>query len=445
MKNWVGFRARQGHGRMVLGAMLAVTLAACGGSGSSSSNTQVANSFISASTVLGHTDFSSYKPNQTASGATIGVGPVGLNSPIGSVATNGTLFYVADTFNNRILGYNSVPTSNGQAADFVIGQADLTANNPATSATGLAFPYKVSVSDDGTHLVVTDSGNNRVLIWNSLPTSNVQADVVIGQTDFTSGYPNQSPTATGPTASSLSNPTAAMIANGRLFVVDNNNNRLLIWNSIPTVSGQDADVVWGQPSFTTNTVNCGQGTNNGGTYDCSNSSYPISAYSLNQPLDLWTNGYQLLVADSSNNRVLYWQQIPTSNAVAANYPMGQGTFSSGATGSTSQSGMNNPYSVASDGAFVFVADNANNRVLVFSGFPKQAAPKALTVLGQNYWTTKTANDDNQDGTQDGGPSARTLNSPTGVYAVVNGSTGNTDVYVTDSGNNRILKFNPSLQ
>ena len=63
-------------------------------------------------------------------------------------------------------------------------------NLPKVHIAGLTpVPGTVSadLSSDGSKLLVCDKDNNRVLIWNTVPTTNGQpADVVVGQTDFTS-------------------------------------------------------------------------------------------------------------------------------------------------------------------------------------------------------------------------------------------------------------------
>ena len=49
----------------------------------------------------------------------------------------------------------------------------------------------VSVTSDGVRLFVTDLGFNRVLVWNSIPTSNTApADFALGQPDLASAVPN---------------------------------------------------------------------------------------------------------------------------------------------------------------------------------------------------------------------------------------------------------------
>ena len=102
-----------------------------------------------------------------------------LRGPQGVWIQNGKLF-VADTQNHRVLIWNSIPTQNRQPADVVLGQAnfnvavqpDLTKATSDAHANTLLNP--VSVSSDGTRLYVADLGNNRVLIWNSIPTTNQQ-------------------------------------------------------------------------------------------------------------------------------------------------------------------------------------------------------------------------------------------------------------------------------
>src|SRR5436190_11248773 len=81
-------------------------------------------------------------------------------------------------------------------------------------------------------------------------TTNMSASVVVGQSDFTTNN-------TGTTSSTLNGPRGVAICNGKLIVVDINNNRVLIWNSIPTSNNQAADVVVGQPNFTSSTANNG--------------------------------------------------------------------------------------------------------------------------------------------------------------------------------------------
>ena len=83
-------------------------------------------------------------------------------------STNPAPLYVADTGNNRILGFrNAIGFTNGQFADIVIGQPDFVTTLPqgpanTTRTTGLASPAGMAVDASG-NLYVMDAGNNRIL------------------------------------------------------------------------------------------------------------------------------------------------------------------------------------------------------------------------------------------------------------------------------------------
>ncbi|HZP13211.1 MAG TPA: hypothetical protein VFB36_12405, partial [Nevskiaceae bacterium] len=158
-------------------ASTALVLVACGGSDNSSAVDT--SDMPVAFEVLGQPDFISKNANRgTPTNA------LGLAQPLGGIATDGEHFYIADYGNNRILGWNTIPSGPSVEPDFVIGQPDFTGNQPGTSSTALALPSSVQIANG--KLVVADSGNNRVLIWNSLPTSSVAPDLVVGQTSFAS-------------------------------------------------------------------------------------------------------------------------------------------------------------------------------------------------------------------------------------------------------------------
>ncbi len=405
----------------------AALLAACGGgSGSSCHNLPVATGLI------GQASYTSATANPD------GVDSSHLSGPRGSVAISGSLMYVVDTLNSRILGYTSVPSGIAGAAAFELGQGDATGTDFSDSATGggnngMANPGKVSIGsyNGSDYLVVADTANNRVLVWNSLPTTNVQASYVIGQSDFSGDSPNQG--AAAPTAATLSNPTSAMIGNGKLFVADQNNNRILIYNLASLASGMSAQYVLGQAGFTTATSGID-------TYSATSLSYTMA---LNQPSDLWTDGRgNLFIADSGNNRVLYYSVVPTGNNPQATYVIGQTGFAQNGSGSGTQH-FNSPWGVYSDGSNLFVGDTGNNRVLEFSLSSLATGAEAEYVFGQQDFTHTAYNDDDQNGENgdqqnnqtNTNPTDNTLHSPKGVYATSGGQ-----LYVADSGNNRVLQY-----
>ena len=171
-----------------------------------------------------------------------------------SVGYDGTNLYVTDQFNGRILVWTAIPTQNQAPANLVLGQPNLTSsggNNGGLSAQSLSMP--VFVQSDGTRLCVAETNNNRVLIWNALPTANqAPANTVLGQPNMALNSANDA----GVSATTLS-PYATFSDGTRLYVADYGNNRVLIWNTIPTADGTTPDIVLGQPNMTSNTANNG--------------------------------------------------------------------------------------------------------------------------------------------------------------------------------------------
>ncbi|MEQ1946162.1 MAG: hypothetical protein ABL995_03170 [Bryobacteraceae bacterium] len=254
----------------------------------------------------------------------------GLRLPTG-VASDGTNVAVADTGNNRVLLWKSIPNTRGQKADIVLGQADfVTQAVPAASASSLRGPQGVWLQNG--KLFVADTGNNRVLIWNSIPTRNNQpADLVLGQPNFTSTTPQQIVDQDLPTAASnLLSPTSVTSDGTRLYVSDLGFNRVLIWNSIPTKTQQPADVEIGQKDMTKSVANDSANLcpANGADSD-NNPTYPARCdKTLNFPRFVLSDGKRLFIADGGNDRVLVYNTIPTSNAAAADVVLGQPDFAS---------------------------------------------------------------------------------------------------------------------
>ena len=322
----------------------------------------------------------------------------------GGPALGGKILYVPDSGETRVLGFKKVPKKNGASAKLVLGQPNFSSENFGASSTLFGFPCRVAI--EGSQLFMVDFDNSRVLIWNHLPTNtNKPADVVVGQPNFTSS-------AGATTQSGLDRPENGLfVVGGKLLVADRNNNRILIWNSIPTTNGAPADVVVGQPDFTSS----GAATTDTG---------------LHEPEGIWSDGTLLVVADGANNRVLIWNNIPTSNGTPADVVIGQADFTSSDNPEppTAQS-FNNPGDVASDGTRLFVEDSSNNRILVFSPFPTSNNPAASVVLGQQDFTHSDRNAGNAS------PSAQTLDFPFGMSII------GKQLFVNDFGNNRFLIFN----
>jgi uncharacterized protein (TIGR03437 family) len=336
------------------------------------------------------------------------------------VATDGNILVVSDTDNNRVLIWKSIPTVPDQPADIVLGQTDFTSANIGLSASGFRGPQGVWVQ--GTRLFVADTQNSRVLIWNTIPTSNNQpADVVLGEPNMTTAPP---PTTSDlkPTASNLFSPVAVSSDGTHVFVTDLGHNRVLIWNSIPTQNGQAADVVVGQKDMTSELDNGGNPTCISNATDASgNPTYPDCipnicpstgndssgnpffpqrcGFTMELPRYALSDGQRLYIADSGNDRIMVYNSIPTTNGVYADVFLGQTSqyLDQVTTSSNSfrpdanilQSAPNvvpNPYGLAWDGTNLYVSDPYDYRVLVFTmGSPNIAVNNVTNAFsGQTY-------------------------------------------------------------
>lgn len=299
-----------------------------------------------------------------------------------AVASDGVSLAVADTDFNRILIWRRLPTSNGQAADVVLGQEAFDKiRRVSTDNKSLRGPQGVWIQNG--KLFVADTMNHRVLIWNSIPSSNdAAADIVIGQKDFNVAPVSDLTQATfSPAQDNLLNPVSVSTDGQRMYVSDLGHNRVLIWNTIPTRNAQPADIVVGQPDFTSAIANNSSKLcpSNGFVKDeegndTAEPTYPgRCSKTLDFPRYALSDGKRLFIADGGNDRVLVYNNIPTTNAPAADAVLGQRSAdlnltSDGAfpTFVSAADVIRTPTSLATDGLNLYVADPYNRRVLVFT-------------------------------------------------------------------------------
>lgn len=236
--------------------------------------------------------------NFTSNSSSTGDGGIALD-----LNSNPPHLYVADTYNNRILGYKDLRNLQpGAKADIVIGQPDLQhslANYPVGTATGisqssLAAPTGLLVDSSG-NLYVADTGNSRVLRFpspfaNNSPGVMEQADLVLGQANFTSAI-------TDATAQTMAAPYGlAMTLSPGLLVSDVEHCRVLFFEgtSQSFTNGQAASLVFGQKDFTS----FGPGTGND---------------RMNGPRHIATDSDdRLYVADAGNGRVMIFNHAPSA-------------------------------------------------------------------------------------------------------------------------------------
>ena len=300
----------------------------------------------------------------------------GLRAPL-AVATDGKVLAIADTDNNRVLIWRSLPTVNGQPADIVVGQADFKSNTAARPPTAASLLGPQGVWIQNGRLMVADTANDRALIWNSIPTSNGQkADVVLGQPDFVTVPPqNLAQKPFDPKATTLLSPTGISSDGVRLYIADLGHNRVLIWNSIPATNQQPADLVIGQPDMTSAASNNSKALCEAkGKDDKGEDTFPdLCKATLAFPRFALSDGQRMFIADGGNDRVLVFSRVPTTSGAAADVILGQisdhlNQVSDGAEPlrRSSSDSLRTPLGLAWDGANLYVTDPFNRRVMVFS-------------------------------------------------------------------------------
>jgi NHL repeat len=332
--------------------------------------------------------------------------------------------WVSDTGHHRLLGWRNLPTQDSQPADWVIGQPDFCHEGQNAKGTPgkatLSVPTGICACGEG--LAVADAWNHRILIWRKLPEdSNVPADLVLGQANFTDNEPNRG--SQQASANTMHWPYGIFYHQGKLFVADTGNRRVLIWHQLPTENGQPADLVLGQPDMIS------RNENDGG-------SPTLSSFRWCHDIAFW--GDNLVITDAGNHRVMIWEEMPIENNAPCAVILGQKNFYSVEMNQgvylPNSSSLSMPYGVGVAGDWLMVADTANCRLL---GWKKPGSILSLqgamadVLIGQKTFQSKGENRNY------GLPTRDSLNWCYGIKVC-----GKTAV-VADSGNNRVLlwRFN----
>lgn len=357
------------------------------------------------------------------------------------LSTNPPGLYVADTGNNRVLGFRSaVGFSNGRKADIVIGQVDFgstIAQGPnrgtAPRTTGLAAPTSLAVDAKG-NLYVVDAANNRILRFPTpfRQTSDQLPDFVIGQAGFTTNGPNQDGISGATLALSIPATTGASTAfsslafdpSGHLWVTDPFNNRILRYNAKDLAPdsppGPTADLVLGQPDFTTSVYN-------------SKGAPTTTLSAIASPAGVVVDATgRLYVGESQSNqrgRVLVWN-APAFSGQPASRILGVVTDTSTVPPVSDLQFNASPTGLFLVGNQLGVADSLNSRLLLFRPPDQWTADtlsqQASDEIGQKDLFTGTVNQ----GQPMPGPG--TLARPAAAaYA-------NNELFVADTSNHRLL-------
>jgi hypothetical protein len=159
-------------------------------------------------------------------------GALVFNHPSG-IASDGTRFFLCDRFNNRVLVWNSLPTKWDSQPDLVLGQPNFTSNNSGLSKSELNFPGNVSIGSNGV-VTAADTDNDRILIWKTFPEQNGQAaDIKIDLKNIT------------PVGTQIKYgwPWGVWTDGSRLAAVATSGSSILFWNSLPAIDDKSPDYI----------------------------------------------------------------------------------------------------------------------------------------------------------------------------------------------------------
>ena len=259
------------------GGATATTVPA-GGTMTSSFVTEVSSSYA----ILADAPFTRIAANATPSGY---LAAMGLASTSGTslydhpsgLASNGTNLLLVDRGNNRILVWNTAPTSSSSLPDFVLCQPSTTATASGNGLAQCNWPSDAVVTRGG-KLLVADSDNHRVLVWNTFPTATGQ----------TASYSIDLGADAWPWGVWSDGTKVAVTLTGR--------GQLRLWNSFPTTGSEPADI-----------------TLSGDTSNC-----------LGTPRGIVSNGTAIITGDHNgkcaNSSVAHvFASWPASNSATPNY------------------------------------------------------------------------------------------------------------------------------
>lgn len=335
-----------------------------------------------------------------------------LLAPRGVYLTDGKLI-VADTGQNRVFVWNRIPERPHQAPDLVLGQRSTsdTGRNAAGEVDAGSLMYPSGLWSDGQRLIIADAWNHRVLIWQEFPTRHGQpADVVLGQPDFEQNQPNVEGIAASPTAQSLYWPYGLCSDGRHLWIADTGNRRVLFFQEIPTQSYSPADRVIGKPGF------------NVRDYDNRDAIWPYS-------VKVQPEG-ALAITDTQYYRVLLWRDWQTAFEQPADVIIGQADFEQNGQNQFGWFPAAGTLNWCYDSCFyqdgLWVADTGNSRILWFDQLPQHNNRPADNLLGQDNFETGSEN-------------KNTIQSTEGsLYWPFHISIDGRHMAIADTGNHRIV-------
>jgi DNA-binding beta-propeller fold protein YncE len=379
----------------------------------------------------------------TCQGAPAGGAGGQLNNPAGLTVSGGEIF-VADSSNYRIGVYSTAGTFARAFGKSVWGASPfvcttITGCGPGAaggSAGQLNLPFGIGVA--GGEAYVADQSNNRISVYAA---SGTFARAFGAGVNAGTGSPDLCTTATtcragtpGSAAGQLSQPAGVAVAAGEVFVADQNNQRISVFATNGTflrAFGKDVNPGPGNPDICTVATTCRSGTLGG------------AAGQLDNPVALAVSGAEIYVTDQGNRRVSVFGTGGTFvRAFGKDVNPGSGnpdictaaTACRFGTQGATEGQLSGPFGVTVSGGEVYVADNFNGRVSVYStaGVFARAFGRGVNASAGGNPDVCTAATGCRAGTQGGG--AGQISFPSGI------AVGDGAVYVSERFNGRLSVF-----
>lgn len=306
-----------------------------------------------------------------AYGSINGAGLVASFQNPNGITTDGTSLYIADSGNQRI---RQIDLSNLQVSTLAgsgsTGSAD---NAPGTAATSATFRIPNGITMVGSDLYISDSGNNEIRKISGQVVSTFAGSAV---------FPSNNPVGVG-TATKFNFPYGITTDSTNLYVADS------------------GDMVILKIVISTGAVSRLAGSGYFGSIDATG-----GAASFNYPMGLTTDGTNVYVVDTGNQKI---RQIAISNGVVTTLA-GSGTYGSKDAVVGTAASFSQPFGITTDNTNLYVTDSGSNKIRKIVIDTGEVSTLAVT---------------------DSTGAAASFKRPTGI------TTDGTNLYVADSGNNTI--------
>jgi hypothetical protein len=215
----------------------------------------------------------------------------------------------------------------------------------STNGTSL-FDHPSGLASDGSNLILVDRGNNRILVWKTAPTGPAIAP------DFVLCQQNTTSTSSGNSLSQCNWPSDAVVTStGKLLVADSDNNRILVWSSMPTSTGTSA-------------------------------SYAIDLGADAWPWGIWSDGTRVVASMAGKSRLSFWNTFPTTGSESPSFSIDGGASTC----------IGTPRGLVSNGTVLMTGDHngkcgEEKGIHVYTTFPTSATtkPNYMIVPGDSNY------------------------------------------------------------